>query len=530
MVTTAALVPASTVRAPNGMVCAVDHLAASAGVAMLRAGGTAADAAVAASAVLAVSNQHMCGMGGDLFALVHHTPGGPPAALNASGRAGSGSDADRLLAEGHGAVPFKSDIRSATVPGCVDGWVTLHQRFGRLPLADVLAPAMGYAADGFPASATLALSYTAVADVAGAEDYAALRDGGVGTLIRRPGVAASLRAIADGGRDAFYLGEFGQGLRRLGGGLYSEADLQGSQAEWVEPLGLSAWGHDVWTLPPNSQGYLSVAGAWLAERLPIPDEPDDEAWAHFLIEAAKQAGYDRLDVLHDRADGAGLVASDRLGPRLAAISDRAGSLGGPGRSGDTIYLCAVDGDRGAVSLIQSNASGWGCHVVEPSTRIFLHNRAIGFSLEPGHPARLVAGRRPPHTLAPALVTDTGGALRAVLGTMGGDAQPQVVLQLLARLIGCGQEPGEAVSAGRWRLSQDRSSGFDTWADPGSISVELEGHSPPWDAGLTGRGHRVRRIEAHSGAFGHAHAIEVTPDGVLAGASDHRARSGGAVGW
>jgi len=512
------------------MVCSVDHLASGAGVAMLRSGGTAADAAVAASAVLAVTTQHMCGMGGDLFALVHHAPGDAPAALNASGRAGSGADADRLLAEGHRAVPFRGDIRAATVPGCVDGWVALHDRFGRLALAEVLAPAIAYAAGGFPASAGLALSHRAVADVAESQDYAPLRDGGVGTLIHRGGVAAALQAVAEGGRDAFYLGGFGQGLRELGGGLYSEGDLVTSQAEWVEPLGLQAWGHDLWTLPPNSQGYLSLAGAWLAERLPLPDDPDDQAWAHLLVEAAKQAGYDRLDTLHDRADGALLVAEDRLGPRLSAIGERAAPLPAPGRAGGTIYLCAVDADRMAVSLIQSNASGWGCHVVEPSTRIFLHNRAIGFTLEPGHPARLEAGRRPPHTLAPALVTSPDGGLRAVLGTMGGDAQPQVVLQLAARLLHCGQTPGTAVAAGRWRLSSDQPSGFDTWADPGDIVVEVEGHAAPWEAGLAERGHRVRRIEPHSGAFGHAHMIEVTPDDVLAGAADHRARNGGAVGW
>ena len=181
-------VPAALVRrdAPHGMVCSVDHLASSAGVAMLRAGGSAADAAVATSAVLAVTTQNMCGMGGDLFALVHYRNGQPPACLNASGRAGSGADPERLRAEGHSTMPFRGDIRSVPVPGCVDGWLSLHGRFGRLPLADVLAPAIDLAENGFPAAPLLAAAVPVLAGVAGAEDFTA-RTVSVGTRIRRPG-------------------------------------------------------------------------------------------------------------------------------------------------------------------------------------------------------------------------------------------------------------------------------------------------------------------------------------------------------
>src|SRR3954469_21876601 len=174
--------------APSGMVCAVDHLAAQAGLAMLRGGGSAADAAVATSAALAVTTQHMCGMGGDLFALVHSPGDDAPAALNASGRAGSGADPDRLRDEGHVVMPSSGDIRTVPVPGCVDGWLALHDRFGRLPLADVLEPARGYAADGFSASQLFAWSSILLGSLPGAADYTANGSIEPGSVIRRPGV------------------------------------------------------------------------------------------------------------------------------------------------------------------------------------------------------------------------------------------------------------------------------------------------------------------------------------------------------
>jgi gamma-glutamyltranspeptidase/glutathione hydrolase len=525
-------------------VCSVDALASSAGVAMLRAGGSAVDAAVAASAVLAVTSQHLCGMGGDLFALVYRSSvdaAAGPAVLNASGRAGSGASAARLRDEGYTTMPFRGDVRSAPVPGCVDGWVTLHERFGRLPLADVLAPAVGYAADGFPASPTLVARVPAIEGVVGADDYVG---GGrrvrTGTLIRRPGVARTLTAIGSGGRGAFYEGEFGAGLLEVGGGEYTADDLAASQADWVEPAFVDVWSRRVWTVPPNSQGYLTLAGAWIASGLPAlaGADPDDPAWAHLLIESARQAAFDRLAVLSEDADWRTLVSPARLMPRRDAISvDGVSSVAFAPMPGGTMYLCAVDADRMGVSLIQSNASGWGCHVVEPSTRIFLHNRGIGFSLDPGHPAEYAPGRRPPHTLSPALVTDPStGLLDVVLGTMGGDSQPQVLLQLLARLLGrsSSESVASAIAAGRWVLRPGgEASGFDTWAaGDGRVRVDVEGHAAAaWDDGLRALGHDVTRVEAWDAGFGHAHAIRLLDGGeVLAGAADPRTRSSDAAGW
>ena len=528
--------PFATAHAPTGMVCSVDHLASGAGVAVLRAGGSAADAAVATSAVLAVTTQHMCGMGGDLFALVHHGSG-PPEVLNASGRAGSGADADRLRAEGMTTMPFRGRIESVPVPGCVDGWLALHERHGRLPLADVFAPAIGYAEHGFPASPTLAASVPAIRDIEGSDDYTAVPVR-AGTLIRRPLVAGALRDIAAGGRDAWYGGPFGESLLELGtraggagaGAEYTVADLERHHADWVAPLGVRVWGHDVWTVPPNSQGYLTLAGAWIAEGLDLPDDPDDPSWAHLLIEAARQAAFDRVEVLHERAEGPALVAPARLAPRRAAIDpDAAAPLGDGYRDGGTIHLAAVDGDRMGVSLIQSNASGWGCGLAVPRVRVFLQNRGYGFSLVAGHPAEYGPGRRPPHTLSPALVTRPDGALQQVIGTMGGDTQPQILLQLLARLLRHGQSPGRAVAAGRWGLAGGQS-GFDTWQDRGRVTVRIEGHaSERWADGLVTRGHEVAVTGAFDHGVGHAHVIAVDGD-VLAGASDPRARTGAASGY
>lgn len=497
---------------------------------MLRQGGNAADAAVAASAVLAVTTQHMCGMGGDLFALVHPSGSGTgPAALNASGRSGSGADPERLRRRGLREMPPHDDISAVPVPGCVDGWLSLHDRFGRLPLRQVLEPAITYAEEGFPATHLLVLMTPSIAGLAGSDDFVgAIHPGAV---VRRPGVARTLRAIAEDGRAAFYEGEFGEGLIALGSGEYAEDDLSESTADWVEPLHIDAWGARLWTVPPNSQGYLTLAGAWIADGLELPDDSDDPAWAHLLIEAARQAAYDRIDVLHEGADGHALLSPGRLGPRRAAI-DREGAadLGrdesyGPG---GTIYLCALDEDGMGVSLIQSNADGFGSRLVEPRTGIFLQNRGVGFSLVPGHPAEYGPRRRPPHTLSPALVTDPSGErMRMVIGTMGGDSQPQILLQLLARILHNGERVGEAIAAPRFVLeSASGAGGFHTWADRGRIKVALERSAPPtWQPELERRGHLV----SSTLNFGHAHAIVRHADH-LEGASDPRALAGEAAGY
>ena len=503
-----------------------DQLATQAGLRALVLGGNAVDAAIATNAAIAVTAPHLCGMGGDLFALVHRD--GEVSALNSSGRSGAGADADALRAEGRAEMPFRHDIRSVTVPGCVDGWMALHERFATLPMSVLLQPAIALAADGFPASPLL-VGAAVRADEGASENLAELISqlGRPGSRVRRSGAARALAEIAEGGRAAFYQGEFGSGLMALGDGFYSDADLATPIAEWVTPLSTSAFGVELWTIPPNSQGYLTLGASALASGLDLPADPNDVRFAHLLIEAATAAGFDRPDVLSDTADGDELLRS--IAARTGMIdAERASNRWAPGRDGDTTYLCTIDGNGMGVSLIQSNAAGFGSGLAEPNTGINLHNRGLGFNLREGHPAEFRPGRRPPHTLCPAMAT-SDGALRAVFGTMGGDAQPQILLQVAARLFHYAQSPAAAVNAGRWAL-RGPSTGFDTWTSGRPPTVTIEGHAPSeWMTGLAGRGHEVEALPPYDSGFGHAHAIVIDADGFRAGAADPRTMVGAAAG-
>ena len=521
----------ATRYARRGAVCTIDPLASSAGLSMLRAGGNAADAAVAASAVLAVTAPHMCGMGGDLVAVVHPgTPGSAPTALLGIGRAGSGVDAQALRDEGHASMPMHGDLRVVTIPGCVDGWLALHARYGRLPLGDDLEPARGYAADGFPVSPLLAGVLHVVRDVAAAADFFVGGAPAPGDIRRRPALARALADIATDGRKAWYDGDFGRGLLELGRGQYSADDLARDCAEWTTPLSRSVWGQTLHTTPSPTQGYLTLAHLSVLERLGDLPEPTDPAWAHLLIESARLSGADRPRRLFDGAAPDALL-NDRDIETWAARVDRqrAGAATPPTGPGGTIYLCAVDDEGGAVSLSQSNASGFGSHLGVDSVGVMLHNRGVGFSLDPTSPAVLRPGARPPHTLAPLMVTDGNGDVAIAVGTMGGDAQPQIVLQLLARLH-AGATPAEALGAGRWSFASPGGGGFDIWgtgldASP-AMAVRLEpGAVDHWADGLRARGHVVE-TPAQAG-FGHAH-LAVRREGGWAAAADPRAAGSAAV--
>jgi len=516
--------------AAGGAVAAANHLAATAGVAMLERGGNAVDAAIATSAVMAVTAPHMCGLGGDLFAVVAG-PGAEPVALNASGRAGAGADPDRLRASGLSGMPFQNDIRAVTVPGYVDGLMALHERYASLTLPELLAPAHRLAEQGFPVSPTLA-------------DESAALDGGLrrlafggpdplvrGRRLRAPGVARAVAAIAESGRAGFYEGAAGRELVALGAGEFSDDDLLRSNADWSAGLSITAFGRRLWTAPPNSQGYLALAGAWIADAIGLPDDPTDERWAFVLVEAARQAAFDRVAVLYEDADGEQLLSEDRLAARVDAVRDRASvDLADVYGDGGTTCVCAVDGDRAGVSLIMSNGADFGSQLVLPGHGIFLHNRGIGFSLQPGHRAEYGPGRRPPHTLTPLLLTDEDGALDTTLGTMGGDAQPQVLMQLMARALVTGEDPGAAVRAPRWVLSRDHPTGFNVWELDGPPIVRLEHGAPAsWKRGLERRGYRVAEASPGDHAFGHAQMIRVTDDGLFCGAADPRSGDGACVG-
>ncbi len=521
------LVPASPVRGRRAVAATADQLATQAAMEVFARGGNAVDAAIAANAAMTVVAPHLCGLGGDLFAIVRPADG-ELVGLNATGRAGSGSDAAALRAEGHTSMPMRHDVRTVTIPGAVDGWMLLHERFGSLDLATILAPAVRLAASGFPASPLLVHSLGTL-DATARERFTELVEQATapGALTRRPGVALTLQAIVGGGRHAFYGGAFGEGLRALGAGLFSDADLAAVQADWVTPLTARAWGVDLATIGPNSQGYLFLGAARLADALGVPADADEAAWAHLLVEAAATAGFDRPDVLHEGADGAALVAAVEARGDLVD-RDRAGRRPVAAAAGDTTYLCTADASGMAVSLIQSNASGFGSWLVEPTTGINVHNRGLGFNLRPGHPAELAPGRRPPHTLCPAMAT-RDGELAAVFGTMGGDAQPQVLLQVAARLFAGGEGVADAIAAPRWAL-RGPATGFDPWTGGRVPAVAVEGQAPAaWRTGLAARGHDVVAAPAFDSGFGHAHAIVVEPTGAFASAADPRARIGAAAG-
>ena len=434
-------------------------------------------------------------------------------------------------------MPFHGDVRSAPVPGCVDGWLALHERFGRLPLDRVLAAAVGYADDGFPASPLLAAAQPLLDGVAGADDLVGDRPLRPGD--RRPPAgrrAARSRPSSSTGRDGFYEGEFGDGLLRARRRrVRARRPGRARSPTGSSRSGSPAWGHDLWTIPPNSPGLPHPARRAPSPRAStLPDDPDDGAWAHLLVEAARAAGHDRPAVLHEGADVAGAARAATRSAAGGRSSTRTGATTAPHRRPPAAGPCTsapVDADGMAVSLIQSNASGFGSLVFEPATGIGLHNRGIGFNLDLDHPACYGPGRRPPHTLSPALVTRPDGSLRAVVGTMGGDSQPQILLQVLCRLLRHGESAGPRPSAPPAGRSPART-GFDTWTTPpGAARCRSSTARPPaWARGLEQRGHRSSRAgpEAAHG-FGHAHLIAVTGAG-WAGASDPRALVGGAVGY
>jgi gamma-glutamyltranspeptidase / glutathione hydrolase len=521
------LAPFASRTGLRGMVNAADQLASSAGIGALDRGGSAADAAVAAAAVMAVTSPHMCGMGGDLLAMVS-APGTDPVALLAVGRAGSGSDAAGLRAEGRTTMPLRHDARSVTVPGAVDGWLALLDRYGRLSHDEVFGPAIALAEEGFVASLILALASGLISEVPGAQELCPDGPLQLEQHVRLPGIARTLRAIVVEGRDGFYGGEFGRQLLEVGQGVFAPDDLARSAADWCVPLRLRVWGHDLWTVPPPSQSYLTLANAWVAEHVGIGNDPTDPLWAHIVVEASRAAGHDRPDVLFDGADGMALLSEERLlgaagrirldraaPPDVVAV--RPGSTNSITSTprlgdGDTTHLCAIDADGLGISLTQSNALDFGAHLIAGSTGIFLHDRGLGFSLVAGHPAELAPGRRPTHTLSPMLATTPGGSLSHLVGAMGGDAQPHIHLQVLARMLAGGQDPATALAGARLALTARGAEPFRLWWGD-DLRVCVENHAPAgWEDGLTSRGHRVTRIDAfHLDAVGCSQIIAVGHD-------------------
>ena len=453
------------VYSADGVVAAPHYLASLAGIDVLRDGGSAVDAAIAANLVLGVVWPHMCGPGGDLFAQVWSAADEELFGLNASGRAGHGMSVEAYRARGLETMPQRGAL-AVTVPGAVDGWFTLHQRFGQLDMPRLARDAVHYARDGFRLTPFTAGAIRANATLleelgGGAEVFL----GGdcppsAGDLLRQPDLANTLDQIAHDGPGIMYRGVLGERilayLRPLGSGLQAE-DFAAQRSEWVEPLSVEYRGVQVHELPPNSQGIT------LLQMLNMLDGIDLRTWGagsaeliHQLVERKKLAFIDRdryvadpacVDVPVDR-----LLDRNYAAERASRITGMASETGpltvGRSVDGDTVYLCAADRNGNVVSLIQSLYAAFGSGILVPGTGVTLHNRGFGFNLVPGHPNALAPGKRPMHTLMPGLARRSARPWLA-FGTRGADGQPQTGLQILNGLLDFGLDLQAAVEAPRW---------------------------------------------------------------------------------
>jgi gamma-glutamyltranspeptidase/glutathione hydrolase len=490
-------------------------LATSAAIDVLSIGGSAIDAAIAADAVLGVVAPETCGVGGDLFALIHRPGMEKPVALNSSGRAGSNADSKALRDQGYDQIP-PMHAATVTVPGCVDGWHALAAWGGRLNWDDRLAAALRYAQSGFPASAELARSLHQrseflASQAIGTHLYPSGRPPQPGDHLTRPDLAETLRDIAEGHRDRFYLGQAGKAIADAVGGLIDMDDLARSQAEWVEPLGRKVFGLDAWTIPPNSQGYLTLAAAAQYEAWREDDLDEVDRW-HLGIEAYRSQVADRDVVLadpdHSPWKASDLVSDDRFKDR--DLTRRQQFRPTSPTMGGTAYLCVLDAEGVGISFIQSNFMGLGTSIGAGNAGFILQNRGAGFCLIEGHPNELAPGKRPLHTLAPSLWTDQG-RLHTLLGTRGGDYQPQLLLQMAVRMFDEKDSPAEAQAQPRWII--------DSLSDP-NAPVRVEANtSPAVVAGLRDRGHRVEVAVGVQGGWGPVSVIR--SDGSVEAAADPR---------
>ncbi len=430
------------------MVSTSQPLAALTGADVLRDGGNAMDAALAAAGVLAVTEPNQCGVGGDLFAIVVRD-GEPPVGLNASGRSPADPGAAR---------PELFGPRSVTVPGCPAGWADLAERFSSRGLAAALQPAIALARRGFPMQPRNTAGWTEDWDELSGEAREVFRPR---PYFANPALADTLETVVAGG---FYRDDTAAAI--AGACWLAPGDLEAHRNDWVEPLAFGYHGYQLLELPPNGQG--SIAG-WALESLRSPELPDQvEALA-----AAYERGYATI--------------------------------------GGTAYVCAVDGDGMAVSLIQSIFYGFGAQVIVPGHGFMLQNRGSGFVEPPGHPNGFAPGKRPFHTIIPAALLDADGRWAAVLGVTGGQFQPQGHVQVLVNMLEHGLDPQAALDAPRYRLEED-----------GSVSLE-----PPL-GDLVDRFGRPANVVADVSNFGNGHVIHRAPEGILRGGTEPR-RDGLAIG-
>ncbi len=533
----------SEVMARNGMACTSQPLATQIALDVLKAGGSAVDAAIAANAALGLMEPTGCGLGGDLFALVWDPKARRLHGLNASGRSPRKLTLEHFKQQGltripaHGALPV-------SVPGCADGWFTLHGRFGRLPMAQVLAPAIRYAREGFPVSELIAHYWQRSLPTLGRfPNFKATftvdgeRAPRAGEVFRNPALASTLEALAQGGRDAFYRGGLAQHIAeavQAEGGFLSVEDLAAHRSDWVEPVSVKYRGYDVWELPPPGQGITALQMLAILEGYDFSKIPfGSPTHIHRFVEAKKLAFEDRAKFIADpefaKVPVPELLSKAYADRRRALISDtrpaRRVDAGDPAlREGDTIYLTVADGTGMMVSLIQSNFRGMGSGITPKGLGFCLQDRGELFTLEEGRANTYAPGKRPFHTIIPGFVTRDGEPFLA-FGVMGGEFQPLGHVQVLMNLIDFGMNTQEAGDAPRihheggsdpagahtplpGRVELERSFPYETVRD-----LMLLGHSVGYNLGNYGGYQAIRYDTKAKVYFG---ASESRKDGQAAG--------------
>ena len=540
----------SEVIAGSGMVATSHPIATDVGLSILKKGGSAVDAAIAANAALGLMEPHMCGMGGDLFAVVWDEKEQKLHGLNASGRSPKSLDhkelSRRLRKLGSRHIPHNS-ILSVSVPGAVHGWTTLHDRFGKLPFAELLAPAIHYAERGFPLSPIIAGQWQgAAAEISGAVPgafHSVYAPGGqapaVGDIFINRDLARSYRLVADAGNKAFYQGELADrivGFMKKNGGYIDRSDLQAHRSDWITPVAVNYRGFDVFELPPSGQG---IAALQMLKML----EDDDLAGLgfmnvdclHLMLEVKKLVFEDRAKFYADpdfTETQTGRLLSGKYNKRRRALIKDSSALrvrAGENilRDGDTIYLTTADSAGNLVSLIQSVYHYFGSGIVIPETGFALQNRGLLFSMDPSHANAYAPGKRPFHTIIPAFVMKNDKPFMS-FGVMGGDMQPQGHVQVLTNMIDFGMNIQLAGDAPRWRHngSTEPTADVSEHLTDGGVVLLERGFPDQVVKDLAKRGHHVQRAPD---GFGGYQAIMRADNGVYHGASESR-KDGQAAGY
>jgi len=531
-------------RAPRGMVATPHLLATQSGVAALRAGGNALDAAIAAAATVATVYPHMNGLGGDNLWLIYDARSQRLRALTAVGRAARAASIEWYAARGiSGALPVRGGPAALTVPAAVDGWWQAHEysrsRMGSpVGWSTLLADAIHYAREGFTASDGQRTPPPREPDLFGERAPEVVRrslwplyhpHALRGGPLRQPDLARTLEAVRDGGAEAFYRGDLARRLvaaAAAAGSPLAVEDLAEHRSDWTEPLRIAYAEGQVASTPPPTQGMSALAVLGMTEGFDVASLLEAD-YIHLMVEATKLAFEDRDRHLTDpafmRVPAEDLLSPDRLRARAGLISRKRVRQPQPAApaGGDTIALVTADREGNAVSLIQSLYFTFGSGLMAGDTGVVLQNRGSFFSLDPGHVNALAPGKRTMHTLIPAMYLE-GGRPRFVYGTMGGEGQPQTQAAILTRRLFRRFAPQAAIEAPRWLYGR-------TWGTA-SRALSLEGrYSAELARDLEGRGHDVTMGGEWDDLFGHAHGIWIAPEGGFVGGSDPRA-DGGALGF